>query len=118
MKTPSPELMAFAGEVQKDVPSSEVKGLDPLTIATIIMKIIELIVDFIKSRKQKEGLQTSLKDLGWFPRLLLKRAVKHQIGREAWRDGLFERTLDKVKTAPYNQIDTIVNKDLKMGVKV
>jgi hypothetical protein len=116
----SPELLEFAGEIQKDAPKSETKDLDFLAIAAIIMKFIELIVKFWQENKPKndEGLQEALKSMGFIKRMLLKHKVKQEFGRKAWKDGLFQKTLDKVGTADYNQLSSIVKKDLKLSVRV
>lgn len=115
---PSPELLELAGAIQKDAPKSETKDLDFLTIATLIMKFIELIVKFWQDNRPKESLQEDLKSMGFIKKFLLKQTVKRQFGRSAWKDGLFHKTLDKTATMDYNQLSNIVKKDLKLSVKI
>lgn len=118
----SKDLEAFVNKVQAEAPRSEVKGVDYLAIAEMVMKFIELIVKFWQDHKKKNptpaGLQADMKNLGFIKRLLLKNAVKQQFGKTAWKDGVFQKTLDNVIKSDYNSLSTIVNDDLKLSVKI
>lgn len=115
----SPELLGFTNEIQNELPKSEVKGLDPLTIITLVMKILEIVINFWKEHKAANDNRTPqefIKSMGFIKMLMLKQKAKRQMSRAEWRDGMFAKTLDKTTKLSYDSLSKIAEKDLKISL--